>query len=148
MPSYVSAERVTELLASQAEVHRHFNELREKMCLRTYKTERGGEYAQQGFCRRLETLVRSINRVYERLPPDQEKIPEREVVVDAAIAIQAFTMNAFGCLDNIAWIWIYEKEIKNPDGSDLEKNDVGLGKKKVRKSLTKEFQAFLDKKQK
>jgi hypothetical protein len=40
------------------------------------------------------------------LPPAQEKIPERDVVVDAAIAIQAFTMNAFGCLDNIAWILV------------------------------------------
>ncbi|MDA9430230.1 hypothetical protein [Bradyrhizobium sp. CCBAU 51627] len=92
--------------------------------------------------------ARSIDRVFELLPPDQEKIPERGVVVDAAIAIQAFTMNAFGCLDNIAWIWVYEKEIKNSDGSDLEKKDVGLGKKKVRKGLTKEFQAFLDEKQK
>jgi hypothetical protein len=26
-------------------VHRHFAELREKMCVHTYKTERGVEYA-------------------------------------------------------------------------------------------------------
>jgi hypothetical protein len=147
MPAYFSAERVEQLLTGQEEVHRHFADLREKMCMRTYKTERGAEYAKHGFCRRLETLVRSIDRVYELLPPDQEQIPERDVVVDAAIAIQAFTMNAFGCLDNIAWIWVYEKDIKNSDGSELDKKDVGLGKKKVRNKLTKEFQAYLDKKQ-
>jgi hypothetical protein len=37
---------------------------------------------------------------------------ERDVVVDAAIAIQVFKMNAFACLDSIAWIWVYEKDIK------------------------------------
>jgi hypothetical protein len=42
------------------------------MCMRAYKTERGAEYAKHGFCRRLETLVRSIDRVYDLLPPDQE----------------------------------------------------------------------------
>jgi hypothetical protein len=141
MPAYFSAERVEQLLAEQEEVHRHFADLRDNMCMRTYKTGRGAEYARHGFCRRLETLVRSIDRVYELLPPDQEQIPERNTVVDAAIAIQAFTMNAFGCLDNIAWIWVYEKGIKNSDGSELDQKDVGLGKKKVRNALTKEFQA-------
>jgi hypothetical protein len=147
MAGYFSTKRVAELLTGQSEVHRQFAELRERMSLRTYKRERGAEYAIQGFCRRLDTLVRSINRVYELLPPDQEEIPENDVAVDAAIAIQAFMMNAFGCLDNLAWIWVYEKAIKDKNGTELEKNDVGFGKKKVRSSLTKEFQAFLVKKQ-
>jgi hypothetical protein len=147
MAPYFSIERVGELLASQEEVHRQFNELRNKMLLRTYKTERGAEYAKHGFCRRLDTLVRSIDRVYELLPPDQEAIPERGVVVDAAIAIRAFTMNAFGCLDNIAWIWVYEKGIKNGDGTELQRKHVGLRKPRVHDKLTKEFQAYLDTKQ-
>jgi hypothetical protein len=145
--AYFSAERVNQLLASQEEVHRQFAGLREKMCMRTYKAERGAEYAKHGFCRRLETLVRSIDRVYELLPPDQEVIPERDVVVDAAIAIQAFTMNAFGCLDNIAWIWVYEKDIKNGDGTELQRKHVGLRKRKVHDKLTKDFQAYLGTKQ-
>ena len=143
MARYFSAQRVQELLVGKDEVHRHFAELRDKMCLRAYKTQRGAEYAKQGFCRRLETLVRSVDRVYELLPPDQEAIPESKVVVDAAIAIQAFTMNAFGCLDNIAWIWVYEKEIKNGDGTELQRKRVGLKKKHVYEKLTKEFQAYL-----
>ena len=48
------------------------------------------------------------------------------MVVDAATAIQAFTMNAFGCLDNIAWIWVYEKDIKSGDGTELQRKNVGL----------------------
>ena len=148
MAAYFSAERVQELLAGQHQVHLHFTDLRETMCVRPYKTERGAEFAKHGFCRRLETLVRSIDRVFELLPPAQEKIPERDVVVDAAIAIQAFTMNAFGCLDNIGWILVYEKDIKNSDGTELNPKDVGLGKKVVRKKLTREFQAYVDSKHK
>jgi hypothetical protein len=147
MPAYFSAERAQELLAGKGGVHQHFRELRDKMCMRAYKTERGAEYAKHGFCRRLETLVRSIDRVYELLPPDQDAIPERDVVVDAAIAIQAFTMNAFGCLDNIAWIWVYEKGIKNGDGTELQRKHVGLRKPRVHNKLTKDFQAYLATKQ-
>ena len=62
------------------------------------KVDRGAEYAKHGFCRRLETLVRTIDQVYELLPPEQEEIPDRENVVDATIAIQAFTMSAAWCL--------------------------------------------------
>lgn len=144
--AYFTAERVQELLTGQEEVRRHFAELREKMCMRNYKTERGGEHAKHGFCRRLETLLRSIDRVYDLLPPDQAAIPERDVVVDASIAIQAFTMNAFGCLDNIAWIWVYEKDIKNGDGTEIQRKHVGLRKPRVYNKLTKEFQTYLDKK--
>jgi hypothetical protein len=147
MSGYFSKERVAELHAGLEEVHRQFAVLRENMCLRTYKTERGDEFAKHGFCRRLDTLVRSIDCVYELLPPDREEIPKRDVVVDAAIAIQAFTMNAFGCLDNIAWVLVYEKGIKGKGGKELERLEVGLGKKNVRDSLSKEFHAFLDGKQ-
>jgi hypothetical protein len=82
MARHFSAERVQELLVGKEQVHSHFHELRDKMFLRTYKTDRGAEYAKHGFCRRLETLVRSIDRVYDLLPPDQEAIPESDVVVD------------------------------------------------------------------
>jgi hypothetical protein len=64
MAAYFSAERVQELLAGQHQVHLHFTDLRETMCVRPYKTERGAEFAKHGFCRRLETLVRSIDRVF------------------------------------------------------------------------------------
>jgi hypothetical protein len=145
MVRYFSDERVQQLLASKDEVHRYFDELRGKMFFRAYKTERGAEYAKHGFCRRLHTLVRSIDRVYELLPPDQEAIPKSDVVVDAEIAIQAFTMNAFGCLDNIAWIWVYEKNITNGDGTELQRKHVGLRKPRVHNKLTKEFQDYLTK---
>ena len=147
MARYFSDERIAELYAGQDEVQAQFKDLREKLCLRTYKTNRGAEFAKHGFCRRLEALARTIEQVYDLLPPEQEQIPERTIVVDATIAIQAFTMNAFGCLDNVAWICVHEKDIKNDNGTDLDPREVGLGKKKVRAKLTKEFGDYLDAKQ-
>lgn len=144
MANYFSAERVSELNASRGEVHRQFRMLQERFMKRTYATVKGAEFAKHGFCRRLDILVRSIDRVFELVPPDQQGIPERDNVVDASIAIQAFIMNAFGCLDNIAWVWLHEKDVKHGNGAAFEPMEVGLGKKDFRKKLTPEFRAYLD----
>jgi hypothetical protein len=75
--------------------------------------------------------------------------PERDEVVDATIAIQSFIFNTFGCLDNLAWIWVYEKGVKNDDGSDLNFKRIGLGKsyKEVRRSFSKQFLSYLESRQ-
>jgi hypothetical protein len=145
MARYFSEERCAELHAGRDEVSRQFTDLRDRFFLRTYATDRGAEFAKHGFCRRLDTLVRVIDQVYELLPPEQEDIPPRDDVIDATTAIQAFTMNAFGCLDNIAWIWVYEKNVKGKHGVDLDPKSVGLGKKVVRDKLTQQFRDLLDK---
>ena len=51
---------------------------------------------------------------------------------------------AGSCLDNLAWIWIFEKDLKGKDGNELERGDVGLGKKYVRKSFPDTFRSYLD----
>jgi hypothetical protein len=147
MTNYFSAERITELNVGRDEVRRQFRELQDSIFMRTYKTDRGAEFAKHGLCRRLDTLVRAIDRVYDLLPPEQEEIPSHDDVVDASIAIQAFVMNAFGCLDNIAWVLVYEKDIKGKGGVELDPKGVGLGKKEVRKRLSMEFSSLLDKHQ-
>jgi hypothetical protein len=40
----------------------------------------------------METLVHIIENVFDRLPPDLEAIPDRDDVVSATVAIQAFTL--------------------------------------------------------
>ena len=37
------------------------------------------------------------------------------------MAIQAFLMNAFGSLDNLAWILVFEKNVKGKKGKGLSK---------------------------
>jgi hypothetical protein len=46
------------------------------------------------------------------LAPDLEAIPEKTTVMDATASIQTFVMNAFGCLENLAWIWVLEKNVR------------------------------------
>jgi hypothetical protein len=50
-----------------------------------------------------------------------------------------FMFNAFGSIDNLAWVWVSEKEL------DIYKLRVGLGPNNiaVRKSLSAEFQEYL-----
>ena len=54
----------------------------------------------------------------------------------------------FGRLDNIAWIWVHERDVKGKAGAELGLLEVGLGKKFVRKALTDNFRRLLDNRQK
>jgi hypothetical protein len=150
MAAYFSAENLATLNSGREQVHRLSMSLREAYFLRKYKSDRAREYAMHGFCRRLGTLVRAIDLVFEGLPPEREDIPGRDELVDATIAIQSFVSNTFGCLDNLAWIWVYEKDVRSEDGAELNPRSVGLGKgnKQVRSSLSNEFRAYLDTRQK
>lgn len=147
MARYFSNPRITELYARLDEIEDKFRELQDRICLRTYKTDRGAEFAKHGLLRRLDTMVRAIDQVYDLLPPEQEEIPSTDKVVHASMAIQAFVMNAFGCLDNIAWVLVYEKAIEGKGGARLTAQEVGLGKKYVQKKLSTEFMALLHKHQ-
>lgn len=104
--------------------------------------------AKHGFCRRLETLKRCIENIYETCPPDQtERLSEKQLS-DLVISLQSFMFNCYGCLDNLAWIWAKEKEIKQSKGKDLNPTQIGLlGKNKngeykfieLRKTLPENF---------
>jgi hypothetical protein len=43
------------------------------------------------------------------------------------LLLQSYFMNVQGCLDNLAWIWVYETNQKGPDGQELKRSWVGLG---------------------
>jgi hypothetical protein len=112
---------------------------------RQYQTARGREFAVQGFLRRLGTLRHCINRVFELLPPALQDIPTDEACTGATIALQAFIFNVFGCMDNLAWVWIEESSVRKLDGTPLAQNAIGLGAKytRVRHSFSEAFRAYL-----
>jgi hypothetical protein len=147
MAGYFSEEHLVKLEQGRLEVHTQFADLRGRFLSRTYNSDRAQEYARHGFSRRLGTLARAIDLVFETLPPEREDIPERDEVISATIAIQSFVLNTFGCLDNLAWIWVYEKNVKAKDGKELDPKMVGLGSREVRRSFTNEFRAYLDSRQ-
>lgn len=112
---------------------------------RDFKNEKAKEHAVHGYGRRLQMIVRSIKKVYAILPPERTDIPSKDQVHDATLFIQAFVINVFGSLENLAWIWVSERELKRSNGSDLPDSWVGLrlGNSLVRASFSNEFQEYL-----
>ena len=144
MASYFSDTQIAEFYQGKDAANRAFADLRERYMMRGYKNAKAGEHALHGLSRRLGTLIRSINLVFECLPPELDAIPERDTVIDATIAIQSFVLNTFGCLDNLAWIFVHEKGVTKADGTALDPQGVSLGSKAVRAKFSKEFNAYID----
>lgn len=144
MASLYSGAQIADLHKGREDANRTFADLRQRYLTRGYKDAHAEEHALHGFSRRLGTLVRAVNLVFDLLPPELDAIPERDTVVDATIAIQSFVFNTFGCLDNLAWIFVYEKAVTKPDGSALDPQGVSLGSKVVRGKFSKEFNAYVD----
>jgi hypothetical protein len=136
---YFSPDAIKKLADGYRKVAPDAQKLAEAYYLYPYKIERAREFANHGFSRRLSTMVRCIEIVFDKLPPEREQIPTKEERLDATISIQAFMFNAFGSIDNLAWVWVSEKEL------DVYKLRVGLGPNNiaVRKSLSSEFQEYL-----
>jgi hypothetical protein len=94
------------------------------------------EYLEHGFLRRLGTIARCIQNIFAICPLDLDRKLSREEEIDLRIQLQSHIWNVFGCLDNLAWIWVYEKNVTGKKG-EIPRRNVGLVKKceTVRKSL-------------
>jgi len=141
-----SEEQVADLIVGLEEVRPKLLALQERIVAAPLKSEGGREHADHGLTRRLGTMARCIEKVFELLPPAMTDVPDRNVTVDAAINIQAFVMSAFGSCENVAWIWVNERSVQAPKGGPLPPRQVGLGSAYplVRASMTPEFRAYLD----
>lgn len=122
------------------------HELIEKFLAYEFSNTRASEFARHGFARRMQTVVRCIVKVFDVLPPSQTEPPSKEVRADAEIHVQASLFNTVGALDNLAWILVSELEIKKVGGKDLDKRQVGLGRKHaaVRDALSEDFRKKLE----
>lgn len=118
------------------------NDLLLKYTYFPFKSPRAREYAQHGFSRRLGTLSKSIRNLYKIIPPETVEVPDRERLYDAQINIQSAVANTYGCIDNLAWIWIYENGLEDT----IPRNRVGLrkGNKEIRASLPLTIREFVD----
>jgi len=143
---FFSEEQVADLLVGLEEVRPKLSALQERILTTPFETEGGREHADHGLTRRLGTMARCIENVFALLPPALVDIPGTDVTKDAAINIQAFVVSAFGCCENVAWIWVHERNVLTPKGVLLPAYQVGLGLAypKVRDSMTPEFRAYLD----
>jgi hypothetical protein len=141
----ITGENLANLTAEFAAMNGKFEALRERFILKEFTNARAKEYAAHGFTRRLATMVHCIKTVYRVVPPDTEGIPERDALLDATMAIQAFTFNIFGTIDNLAWVWVLESGLMKADGQPIPNTWVGLGEKNiaVRASFPQQIQEQL-----
>jgi len=117
-----------------------------------FQNEKAYEYATQGYMRRLNTLLRCLQNVFTMLPPESVDVPKRDVLTDATINLQAFLFNVFGCIDNLAWVWVHEhgwvhdKQINLPNDKEINRLAVGLGPKSkgVRNTLSDNLRKYLE----
>jgi hypothetical protein len=84
-----------------------------------FKVERAGEFARTGFGRRLGYLEHAMRRMGEVYPPNCSGA-SREQVRDAELILQAFVMNVFGAIDNLAWIWALERGVIGARGGSSQ----------------------------
>lgn len=139
---YFKKNHIAKFRAELAKVERKTNNLLMKYAYRPWKTDRGREYATHGFSRRLGTLRRALLNVYKIIPPGAAQVPPRDKLYDAQINIQACIANVYGCIDNLAWVWVYENGLEKK----IPRKHVGFRKANidVRTSLRPEFRAYLE----
>jgi hypothetical protein len=139
---FYSEKDLEELQLKLQGIEGRTNNLLLKYMAHSFTSEKGREFASYGFGRRMQTLRRCIQKVFEVVPPDTVIVPERGQLDDAQINLQAFVANAFGVADNLAWIWVHERGL----AENIKPLQVGLRKKntEVRDSLPAGFRGYLE----
>jgi hypothetical protein len=137
-------ERLAELFASLQTVSPKTNSLVLEFVAHRFVSGKAQEYARHGFARRIQTLGRCVQNVFRIIPPGVAEVPSKHRLYDVQINIQAAIANAYGCVDNLAWVWVHEQ------GLSIEPRRVGLRKHNaaVRASLSPYFRDYLDTREK
>jgi hypothetical protein len=136
-----SRKQVAALKAFRTVVTDECSDIVVRYAARQYTNGKAKEYATHAFGRRIYILLRCVDRIFAIIPPGARKRPHGNRVDDVIINLQAFIFNAFGCLDNLAWIWVIERDVLGKDGKPLKDARVGFGIKytEVQRSLSLAF---------
>ncbi len=112
---------------------------------RHFDNEVARMFASRGFPRRLELMKQCLLGSMEPFPPRISWAPSRFEILDAVIHLQAFVVNARGCTDNLAHVWVREKELTGEDGARFADAEVGFepGNEVVLGSLSPELAGYL-----
>jgi hypothetical protein len=123
-----------------------YEALIEALQKRTYRTPRAEEFALHGLGRRLAVLRECIEFVFDSIPLDLDGLPNDRNLQLATIGLQAFLINVFGSADNLARLWVEERDVRLPNGKVLPERSVGMGGhyNLVRASFSDGFRAYLD----
>lgn len=104
-----------------------------------YKNEETHEYLVHGFMRRMLILHQCIKNIYKIYPPEREEILKDDERIDLEINLHSFVLNVFGCIDNLAWIFVKERAEQM---GDIEPKEVDFRNKKIKPKLSSEFKQY------
>jgi hypothetical protein len=141
--AFLKPDQIEDLLDAVEQLQSKYDRLVLTFSHRAYSSDKAAEYARHGYMRRVGTLKRCIENVYTLIPPETDVIPDRSVLYDAQINIQAFVANVYGAIDNLAWIWLYERGLD----TKIHRTRVGLRAKHtdLRATFSDSFRAYLQK---
>ena len=98
------------------------------------------EYLSHGVSRRLGIIQQAIENIFYAVPLTASKPINREKLYDVQINLHAFMINLAGVYDNFAWAFVYQHELLEEIGKDI---NVGLFKRKTRKHLPDSIKEYL-----
>lgn len=103
-------------------------------------TPNAKEYLAEGFLRRLGILKSCLENIYTIYPIEKKRtdlLNDKELD-NIIINVQSFIINIFGCLDNLAWILVKEKNL------NLSRMQVDFQHKKFKSHLSENFKNYMN----
>ena len=143
--SIYSQVHVLELWDAVASLPTRSTTLVERLLEFNFRTSKAEEFATHGLARRVQLMAFNIRRVFEALPPELRDLPTDENRQEATTHIQSIVFHSYGCFDNLAHIWVAERDIRRPNKSALSLTQIGFTEKcmEVRQSLPRTLQERL-----
>ena len=144
-----SKENLDQLRNDYDRIYERYIDLSLAYLKKDFKAPKAREFAEHGFCRRVNLMAHCIRVVFEKIPPDTTHPLNLEEVLDATVYFQVFRFNVFGCLDNLAHIWVEEMNIKQDNEKKIPDPSVSFfarhkHNQNINKRLSEEFCLYLN----
>ena len=108
-------EQIDKIIQEKNKVLHRLNELQITLNYKlapTLQSKRAREYLLHGINRRLMVLHQTIKNVYEIFPLTREDHLSHMERINIEINLHAFTINIYGLLDNVAWVYVFENNLE------------------------------------
>jgi len=100
--------------------------------------QKAKEYLLHGAGRRANILVNCIRNIFSTYPVRKKDLLTEDERITCCISLHAFMINIVGFIDNLAWVFVHEKQLS------IRKEAVSLFKEKTAQYLTPDFQSYLN----
>ena len=140
-----SAEQIEQIKREESKVLHNLNELWMTLISHlapTLESDRAKEYLLHGICRRLDVLHRCIRNVFDIFPVSREDLLTDVETRNIEINLHAFTINIYGLLDNVAWVFVFENSLE--DKIRGGRRSVGLFSKHTMKHFPERTKQYLN----